>query len=276
MKAALAAARLPGRRGIGHVDLSRHHPASPPVPGGRGRGRQDRGRQGAEPLARRSVHTAAVLRGHRRQPGGLRVGPRPPAAAPAYRRGHRSDRTDGCWPARSRAVRRAVPDPRPLLEALSRTDDGSVPVLLDRRGRPRRRRVRGVPARSAVRLLGHGARSWARSPPPTRRSWSSRPTALAMCTTRSKRRCLYHWVEHPDFDREVAIVRLRAPQSARPWPARWPPPPKPCAASASTSPQELLKPSTGRCRWLRSGRTELDEASVAATLGTRAEVPRRP
>lgn len=27
-----------------------------------------------------------------------------------------------------------------------------------------------------------------------------------------KRRCFYHWVEHPDFDREVAIVRLRAPQ----------------------------------------------------------------
>ena len=26
-----------------------------------------------------------------------------------------------------------------------------------------------------------------------------------------KRRCLYHWVEHPDFDREVAIVRLRVP-----------------------------------------------------------------
>jgi MoxR-like ATPase len=29
-----------------------------------------------------------------------------------------------------------------------------------------------------------------------------------------KRRCLYHWVEHPDFDREVAIVRLRAPEVA--------------------------------------------------------------
>src|SRR3954470_11526809 len=27
-----------------------------------------------------------------------------------------------------------------------------------------------------------------------------------------KRRCLYHWVEQPDFDREVAIVRLRAPE----------------------------------------------------------------
>ena len=29
-----------------------------------------------------------------------------------------------------------------------------------------------------------------------------------------KRRCLYHWVGHPDFEREVAIVRLRAPAAA--------------------------------------------------------------
>jgi MoxR-like ATPase len=27
-----------------------------------------------------------------------------------------------------------------------------------------------------------------------------------------KRRCLYHWIEHPDFDREVAIVGLRLPE----------------------------------------------------------------
>src|SRR3954464_12690428 len=27
-----------------------------------------------------------------------------------------------------------------------------------------------------------------------------------------KRRCLYHWVEHPDFDREVAILRTRLPE----------------------------------------------------------------
>jgi MoxR-like ATPase len=26
-----------------------------------------------------------------------------------------------------------------------------------------------------------------------------------------KRRCLYHWVEHPDFDREVTILRSRLP-----------------------------------------------------------------
>ena len=27
-----------------------------------------------------------------------------------------------------------------------------------------------------------------------------------------ERRCLYHWLEHPDFDREVAILRRRLPQ----------------------------------------------------------------
>jgi MoxR-like ATPase len=27
-----------------------------------------------------------------------------------------------------------------------------------------------------------------------------------------KRRCLYHWISHPDFERELAILRLRAPE----------------------------------------------------------------
>src|SRR5947207_15900201 len=26
-----------------------------------------------------------------------------------------------------------------------------------------------------------------------------------------KRRCLYHWISHPDFERELAILRMRAP-----------------------------------------------------------------
>ena len=29
-----------------------------------------------------------------------------------------------------------------------------------------------------------------------------------------KRRCLYHWVEHPTFEREVEIVRLRVPEAS--------------------------------------------------------------
>src|SRR5437870_7533579 len=27
-----------------------------------------------------------------------------------------------------------------------------------------------------------------------------------------KRRCLYHWISHPDFERELAILRVRAPE----------------------------------------------------------------
>ena len=30
-----------------------------------------------------------------------------------------------------------------------------------------------------------------------------------------KRRCLYHWIDHPDLEREVAIVRARAPARGR-------------------------------------------------------------
>ncbi|PSL20433.1 AAA family ATPase [Shimia abyssi] len=29
-----------------------------------------------------------------------------------------------------------------------------------------------------------------------------------------KRRCLYHWVDYPDFERELAILKARAPQAA--------------------------------------------------------------
>jgi MoxR-like ATPase len=31
-----------------------------------------------------------------------------------------------------------------------------------------------------------------------------------------KRRCLYHWIEFPDVDREVAIIQLRAPGVSEP------------------------------------------------------------
>ena len=29
-----------------------------------------------------------------------------------------------------------------------------------------------------------------------------------------KRRCLYHWVDYPDFDRELAILKVRAPEAS--------------------------------------------------------------
>ena len=67
-----------------------------------------------------------------------------------------------------------------------------------------------------------------------------------------KRRCLYHWVEHPDFDREVAIVRLRAPRWPRAWPARWPAWSSSSASSTSTSRPGWPRPSTGPRPWPRS------------------------
>ena len=37
-----------------------------------------------------------------------------------------------------------------------------------------------------------------------------------------KRRCLYHWIDHPGLEREVAIVRSRGARGLRAsWPTRW-------------------------------------------------------
>lgn len=82
-----------------------------------------------------------------------------------------------------------------------------------------------------------------------------------------KRRCLYHWVEHPDLEQEVAILRRRLPdidatlaeQVAR--------------AVHALRGQELLKPPgvAETLDWARALRaldcTVLDASTAAATLG---------
>jgi len=83
-----------------------------------------------------------------------------------------------------------------------------------------------------------------------------------------KRRCLYHWVEQPDFEREVAIVRLRAPEVGERL-AR-----QVAAATQSIRELGLYKPPgvAETIDWAQSlamlGQAELDERSVAATLGS--------
>jgi MoxR-like ATPase len=83
-----------------------------------------------------------------------------------------------------------------------------------------------------------------------------------------KRRCLYHWVEHPDFEREVAIVRLRSPQ-ALPRLAR-----QVAAAVDSMRGLGLYKPPgvAETIDWAAAvaalGRAELDVHTVDVTLGT--------
>jgi MoxR-like ATPase len=83
-----------------------------------------------------------------------------------------------------------------------------------------------------------------------------------------KRRCLYHWISHPDFERELAIIRLRAPEVSEPL-AR-----DVAAAVEAVRGLELYKPPgvAETIDWARSlatlGATRLDERSVDATLGT--------
>jgi len=83
-----------------------------------------------------------------------------------------------------------------------------------------------------------------------------------------KRRCLYHWVEHPDFDREVAIVRLRAPEVVEELSRQV------AAAVATLRQLDLYKPPgvAETIDWAQAlaalGQTGLDDRTVNATLGT--------
>ncbi len=83
-----------------------------------------------------------------------------------------------------------------------------------------------------------------------------------------KRRCLYHWVGHPGFEREVEIVRLRAP-SVAPALAR-----QVAAAVGELRGMRLYKPPgvAESIDWASAiaalGRARIDERTLELTLGT--------
>ena len=81
------------------------------------------------------------------------------------------------------------------------------------------------------------------------------------------RRCLYHWVDHPEFEREVEIVRRHIPEVA-----------ETLARDVARAVQllreaELLRPPgiSETIDWAQAlhilGATELDAARAEATLG---------
>ena len=82
-----------------------------------------------------------------------------------------------------------------------------------------------------------------------------------------KRRCLYHWIEHPSFEREVQIVLLRAPEAA-PSLAR-----QIAAAVEALRSMDLFKPPgvAETIDWAAAvaalGSSEIDEHTVDVTLG---------
>jgi MoxR-like ATPase len=83
-----------------------------------------------------------------------------------------------------------------------------------------------------------------------------------------KRRCLYHWVEHPDFEREVSIVRMRVPDALETLTRQV------AAAVEALRGIQLYKPPgvAETIDWTQAlvalGVISLDESVVNATLGT--------
>ena len=83
-----------------------------------------------------------------------------------------------------------------------------------------------------------------------------------------KRRCLYHWVEHPDFEREVEIVSMRVPEAGEELTRQV------AAAVESLRALNLYKPPgvAETIDWAtalaRLGVSRLDDDVVGRTLGT--------
>jgi MoxR-like ATPase len=115
---------------------------------------------------------------------------------------------------------------------------------------------------------------WAVTVPELGRVQAAVPPVTVLTSNRTrdvhdalKRRCLYHWIDQPDFEREVAIVGVRAPEVPEAL-AR-----QVAAAVGDIRSLRLYKvPGVAETiDWARAlatlGRATLDEASVSATLG---------
>jgi len=101
---------------------------------------------------------------------------------------------------------------RPLLQALA-PEDGVAPVLLidelDRTDEPFEAYLLEVLAEFQVTIPELGPIRAAEPPIVVITSNRTREIHDAI-----KRRCLYHWVDYPDAQRELAIVRRKCPQAA--------------------------------------------------------------
>ena len=155
---------------------------------------------------------------------------------------------------------------RPLLDAITAPADGPPPVLLidevDRADDEFEAFLLEVLADFSVTVPELG--TFRASVPPVVVITSNRTRDVHDAL---KRRCLYHWVEHPDLDREVAIVRARAPEV-----------PERLARQVAAAVEGLrdlgLYKAPGVAEtidWAQAiallGREELDAATASATLG---------
>lgn len=155
---------------------------------------------------------------------------------------------------------------RPLLEALSSTDQVPPVLLIDEIDRA---------DDEFEAFLLEALSDYTVTIPEYGTVTATSPPLVILTSNRTrdvhdalKRRALYHWVEHPDFDREVKIVRLRAPHVG-----------ERLAKQVAAITEEmrgfgLYKPPgvAETIDWALAlsalGKTELDDVSVSETLGT--------
>jgi MoxR-like ATPase len=157
---------------------------------------------------------------------------------------------------------------RPLLQALDGAGDGSAPpvLLIDEIDR-----ADDEFEAFLLELLS----DWAVTIPELGTVRATVPPVTVLTSNRTrdvhdalKRRCLYHWVNQPDVEREVAIVRLRAPEV-----------PATLARDVAMAVAEvrtfgLYKPPgiAETIDWARAlttlGRASLDADTASATLGS--------
>ncbi len=157
---------------------------------------------------------------------------------------------------------------RPLLQALDGADDGSAPpvLLIDEIDR-----ADDEFEAFLLELLS----DWAVTIPELGTVCATVPPVTVLTSNRTrdvhdalKRRCLYHWVNQPEIEREVAIVRLRAPEV-----------PATLARDVAMAVAEvrtfgLYKPPgiAETIDWARAlstlGQTTLDPKAASATLGS--------
>ena len=221
--------------------------------------------EAAKALAAGAGHAAgapAVLRGHRCGRGAVRVELPPPAARhPAGRGGG-----DASWPRTTcsaattwwsgRCCRpSSTPGPRPavlLVDEIDRADDEFEAFLLE------------LLAEAAVTIPELGTVRAAVPPVVVLTSNRTRDLHDAL-----KRRCLYHWIDYPDLERAVAIVRRRVPGASTTLAEQVAAAVgSACAPSTCRSPRAWPRPSTGCPRSACSASTAWTPRPPSATLGS--------
>jgi MoxR-like ATPase len=151
---------------------------------------------------------------------------------------------------------------RPLLQALERTPCVLLVDEIDRADDEFEAFLLEVLSDAAITIPELGRIAAASPPVAVLTSNRTREVHDAL-----KRRCLYHWVEHPDFEREVQILRTRLPEITERLAAGI------ARAAARLRELELLKPPgvAESLDWASAvaalGASELDPDVAAATLG---------